>query len=99
MNCERFPVLPDQRVFELLVDGELDEVRRRELLSRLDNMPDGWKSCALAFLEAQALRAVLRAPAVGSAAPLQPALRARKSPIAMRAARLAVAAGLLLAAF
>src|SRR5262249_8132917 len=41
---------------------------------------------------------VLRTPAAGSAAPLQPALRAGKSP-ATRAARLLVAAGLLLAAF
>jgi hypothetical protein len=39
--------------FDLLADGELDEQRRRELLSRLDDQPGGWRRCALAFLEAQ----------------------------------------------
>ncbi|MDZ4780159.1 MAG: hypothetical protein SGJ19_07905 [Planctomycetia bacterium] len=41
---------------DLLVDGELDETRRRELLLRLENTPGAWRRCALAFLEAQAWR-------------------------------------------
>lgn len=40
-------------LLDLLVDGELNEARRRELLSRLDVEPDGWRRCALAFVEAQ----------------------------------------------
>ncbi len=39
-----------------LVDGELEGGEYQELLRRLDAAPDGWKQCALAFLEAQALR-------------------------------------------
>ena len=46
----------DQRRFDLLVDGELSEADRRTLLSRLDEQPDGWRRCALAFLEAQSWR-------------------------------------------
>jgi hypothetical protein len=46
----------DSRWFDLLVDGELDESNRRELLSRLDAQPGGWRRCALAFLEAQSWR-------------------------------------------
>ena len=43
-------------VFDRLVDGELDEAARGALLRRLDHEPDGWKRCALAFIEAQAWR-------------------------------------------
>lgn len=43
----------DDRAFDLLVDGELDEAARRELLLKLENTPGGWRRCALAFLEAQ----------------------------------------------
>jgi hypothetical protein len=46
---------------DLLVDGELDEQRRGELLARLENVPGGWRRCALAFLEAQSWTADLRA--------------------------------------
>jgi hypothetical protein len=39
--------------FDRLVDDELNEEERRELLGRLDDEPGGWRQCALAFLEAQ----------------------------------------------
>jgi len=45
---------PTDELLDLLADGELSESQRRELLSRLDHVPDGWRRCALAFLEAQA---------------------------------------------
>lgn len=55
--------LIDQTLFDLLVDGELPDDRRRDLLAQLDIEPHGWKRCALAFLEAQAWRSeVRRAP-------------------------------------
>ena len=39
--------------FDRLVDGELSEEDRRELLAGLDDEVGGWRRCALAFLEAQ----------------------------------------------
>ncbi len=45
---------------DLLVDGELDEARRRELLARLDERPGAWRRLALAFLEAQCWRREMR---------------------------------------
>ena len=39
-----------------LVDGELTPAEYRELLANLDDEPGGWRRCALAFLEAQALQ-------------------------------------------
>jgi len=41
------------QVLDRLVDGELSEAQRREVLSSLDHRPEGWRQCALAFLEAQ----------------------------------------------
>jgi hypothetical protein len=46
----------DQARFERLADGELNDTERRALLAGLDDVPDGWRRCALAFLEAQCLR-------------------------------------------
>ncbi len=55
------------RWLDKLVDGELDDAQRRQLLIDLENQPDGWRRCALAFLEAQAwkrsLGAVVATPA------------------------------------
>jgi hypothetical protein len=36
-----------------LVDGELSEADRRTMLLNLEREPEGWRRCALAFLEAQ----------------------------------------------
>ena len=41
------------QVLDRLVDGELSEVQRRELLSTADHRPEGWRQIALSFLEAQ----------------------------------------------
>ncbi|MEI8375561.1 MAG: hypothetical protein WCJ35_22295 [Planctomycetota bacterium] len=45
--------------FDLLVDGELSEADRRALLVQLEHETDGWRRCALAFLEAQCWKAEL----------------------------------------
>ena len=42
--------------FDRLVDGELFPDEYRRLLESLDDEPEGWRQCALAFLEAQAFR-------------------------------------------
>ena len=57
----------DDAQLDLLVDGELNDAQRREVLSRLDTEPDGWRRCALAFLEAQSWREGMRAVASQSA--------------------------------
>lgn len=49
-----------QRELDLLVDGELDDAQRHALLTRLEELPRGWRGCALRFLEAQCLRQELR---------------------------------------
>lgn len=70
------PVEPE---LDQLVDGELTDARRRDLLSRLEGLPDGWRRCALAFLEAQAWRQAasdaVREPAAPRVAPARLAQR------------------------
>ncbi len=62
---------PDERLFDLLVDGELSTEEQRELFARLDARPEGWRRCALAFVEAQAWRSDLR-PVTAVRAEAQP---------------------------
>lgn len=50
----------DEHLFDLLVDGELSEAQRRELLAKLDDVPGGWRRCAMSFLEAQSWKQELR---------------------------------------
>jgi hypothetical protein len=68
----------EERGIDLLVDGELDDTRRRELLLRLENTPGGWRRCALAFLEAQTWRqgvgGMLAEPSPASPAPVSVAV-------------------------
>jgi hypothetical protein len=45
--------------FDRLVDDELSEEERRQLLGQLDDEPGGWRRCALAFLESQCWRQAL----------------------------------------
>jgi hypothetical protein len=75
----------DECSLDLLVDGELDSGRRRELLRRLDEHPEGWRRCALAFLEAQAWREELAcpapAPALNGYAPWAPRLARSERPL------------------
>lgn len=48
-----------QRLIDQLVDGELPEDQRQGLLESMDSTPNGWRLCALTFLESQAFRQVL----------------------------------------
>ncbi|MDA7978157.1 MAG: hypothetical protein MPJ50_05230 [Pirellulales bacterium] len=43
-----------ERLIDRLVDNEVPQPLRRSLLVELDRRPQGWRRCALAFLEAQA---------------------------------------------
>jgi hypothetical protein len=49
------PMGPESQI-DRLVDGELNETDRHELLLQLEREPEGWRRCALAFLEAQCWR-------------------------------------------
>ncbi|HEX7380118.1 MAG TPA: hypothetical protein VF278_23555 [Pirellulales bacterium] len=64
-----------QYLLDLLVDGELADDQRRELLAWCEREPDGWRRCALAFLEAQDWSQVfgrLAAPVRQHSSPLAP---------------------------
>jgi len=50
----------EQRVLDRLADGELNDADVRDLIAALDGETDGWRRCALAFVESQALRDDLR---------------------------------------
>jgi hypothetical protein len=54
-TTDRMAMSPDPTRFDRLVDGELSRDEYRALLAALDDEPGGWRRCALAFLEAQAL--------------------------------------------
>jgi hypothetical protein len=62
MNVHRsaHPPLDDDQ-FDRLVDGELSPHEYQALVASLDDEPGGWRRCALAFLEAQAMRQELGA--------------------------------------
>ncbi len=45
---------------DLLVDNELPEEQRRSLLGRLDNVPGGWRSVGIRFLQRQVERDAAR---------------------------------------
>jgi hypothetical protein len=51
----------NDRLVDRIVDGELTPAELRAAIDCLDREPDGWKRCALAFLEAQCWRESFRA--------------------------------------
>jgi hypothetical protein len=53
MNRTNDDVPTDDPRLDRLVDGELNDQERRDLLSGLEDAPGGWRRCALAFLESQ----------------------------------------------
>ncbi len=53
-----------------LVDGRLSDDEYRQLLCQIDADPDGWRHCAMAFLEHQALQKELSAFAADPACDL-----------------------------
>ena len=60
MNKENEQSDDDAR-FDRLVDGELSPCEYQALVASIDDEPGGWRRCALAFLEAQALGSELGA--------------------------------------
>ncbi|MBI1247812.1 hypothetical protein GC197_08170 [bacterium] len=72
----------DDRMLDRLVDGELSSDEYRQLLVELDQIPDGWRRCAHAFLESQALGLSLPLvmQPVSSLPQKETALKVEKSP-------------------
>jgi hypothetical protein len=54
-----FPFEVDPVLLDRLVDGELGSDEERAFIGSLDARPDGWRRCALAFIEARAWRGEL----------------------------------------
>lgn len=67
--------LPDEQrdamLIDRLVDGELSGDERRHLLASLEAQPDGWRRCALAFVEAQTWRGAMGSLLRENAAPVE----------------------------
>jgi len=100
----------NERLLDRLVDGELADDERRELLAALDDpqgvwRDQGWRRCALAFLESQAWEHQCKQIVAEPARPQQepPSLASLPAPLAAPLERprvgrwLAVAASLLFA--
>lgn len=62
----------DAMLIDRLVDGELSGDERRHLLASLEAQPDGWRRCALAFVEAQAWRGAMGSLLREGEAPAEP---------------------------
>ncbi len=62
-----------QQQLDRLADGELSLQEQRELFRHLDAIPDGWRRCALALLEAQAWQQELKAVVDQPGSPKLPA--------------------------
>jgi hypothetical protein len=75
MMTSRLPETPSNDQLEAwldqLADGEMSGARRRELLKSLDHVPQGWRRCALAFLESQAWREALGEYSAEESVPLE----------------------------
>jgi hypothetical protein len=93
----------DDGLIDQLVDGELPDVERHELLRELEAVPDGWRRCALAFLEVQSWREALAPLAASARVVVQPVGVSdghdRKPKPWRRVARLMALAGGIAAAF
>ena len=93
----------DSILFDRLVDGELSVAERHELLASLDKRPEGWRRCALAFLEAQSWKtdflAIVEKSAIsaGNENLIAPTSKSPRTRLRTAAQWIAVAAGLLIA--
>jgi hypothetical protein len=93
----------DEAVFDRRVDGELPADDRRALLESLDSRSDGWRRCAIAFLDAQSwgneFRQLVRESDLSKKAVASPAVEIATNRSAMRRAVtwVAIAASLLTA--
>lgn len=92
-----YPAKSTAELLDRLVDGELSEPERKELLLSLDQEPDGWRQCALAFLEAQCWKKELKSIRQPLATNYKPTVPAHTSIISKNRSKLLSIAGTLLA--
>ena len=95
-----------QVLIDRMIDGEMSPQHLRVCIERLDSAPDGWRRCALAFLEAQswgeAFRNMDETPRDRSlviAGSTKPPLAARAPMFPQGRARSALAAGIAILGF
>jgi hypothetical protein len=91
-----------QRDLDRLADGELIPAERSSVLAKVAIEPDGWKRCALAFLENQSLRGACRSLVADGSPHAAPAAIVSRPPTTRPwrvLAGLSVAAAALLVAF
>ena len=95
-----------QALIDRMIDGEMSPEQLRTCIQRLDSTPDGWRRCALAFLEAQswgeAFRNLDQSPRdrdLALAAFTEPPPVSRARVVRRGPARTALAAGIALIAF
>jgi hypothetical protein len=98
----RDEMLNNEMLFDRLVDGELSQTERRRLLASLDERTDGWRQCALAFLEAQTwsrdIRQLAREPETATEAHLRPTpAPSSRAPLRHALPWLAIAASVIIA--
>jgi hypothetical protein len=95
----------DDAFIDRIVDGDLSPAQLGAALDRLDRTPDGWRRCALAFLESQCWRESLRAPVelvglpTASVRSTRPSFAAEKRPVTIPWTRGVIAAGFAAVAF
>lgn len=87
----------DSDLIDAFVDGELSDAEGREILLRLDAVPDGWRRLALAFVEAQRWSRELRHVASGPMPVSAPSVAAPRAVSAPRRNVVRTFAGPLLA--
>lgn len=58
MNESNDPITGE--LLDHLVEDELELIQRKRIIASLDSEPDGWRRCALAFLEKQSWQRSLR---------------------------------------
>ena len=91
----------DDVLFDRLVDGELSPTERQQLLASLDERENGWRRCALAFLESQAwggeFKRMMAQPSAAEQPTVTPAPSHESSTAGSTGRWLALAASLLLA--
>jgi hypothetical protein len=88
-SSEKRPDCIDNSSLDRLVDGDLPETERHELLLRLESDPEGWRRCALAFLEHQAWSKALATVAPADSMPAPGPVPARLRTSWMRRASIA----------